>query len=218
MSLAVLLSRYPGVSENPCGLDKGKTNTRYLQIQHQENPNTNAHYNTNTNTKGKDKHKDKHKEEATMTTTLTGTIQLGVTDVTGERARGCALAGAPMDMTPHLHRLLTNAALETRPNRRYEGRIRSVVEERVFNRFKYTKENIEPLITFEDGWQWVPNTRARRVLTEAWGVETDGWIGRRMAVFLILVARTERASGRQVEKFEKHAEPVRDDREPGEEG
>jgi hypothetical protein len=151
-----------------------------------------------------------------------------VTEVTGERARGGALAGAMMDMRPHVHRLLTNPLLETLPNRRYEGRVRSVVEETVVNRFKYTKDptpdnpdrlvrlrTVEPLITFEDGVQWVPNERARKILVAGWGCETDRWIGRHMAVYLIIVARTDKASGRQVEHFEKTVELLR---EPGEDG
>ena len=113
-----------------------------------------------------------------------------------------------MDMTTFLHRALTNAELLTREGRRYEGRILRVSADEVFNKFKFTREELVPVISFEDGWDWIPNLSARQVLTHAWGAETDGWVSRRMAVYLVTVARTERGSGRQVEKLEKRAEPL----------
>lgn len=112
-------------------------------------------------------------------------------------------------MTRHLHHKLTNTELAKREGCRYEGRILSVEEHLVFNKFKYTQEEVVPLIAFEDGWEWVPNIGARRVLTEAWGAKTDFWIGRRMAVFLKTVVRIEKGSGgRGVDRQEKFAEPL----------
>jgi len=115
-----------------------------------------------------------------------------------------------MDMTEFLQRHLTNEVLLTREDARYEGRIARVERDRVFNKFKFTKEPA-PVIHFEDGWCWIPNIGARRTLTAAWGSETDDWIGRRMAVYLRVVLRTEQGSGRAVEKPEKQAEPLSDD-------
>jgi len=115
-------------------------------------------------------------------------------------------------MSPFLHHSLTNTVLLTREGWRYEGRILRVEAHRVFNQWKFTKEEIVPVISFDDGWQWIPNIGARRVLTEAWGSETDGWIGRRMAIYLHPVARTELVSGRLVERLEKRVEPLADGR------
>ena len=109
-----------------------------------------------------------------------------------------------MDMTPYLQRSLTNADLMARERWCYEGRILRVVPQQVFNRWKFTKDEIVPVISFEDGYQWIPNIGARRTLTEAWGPDTDLWTGRRLRVYLKAVERTETTSGRTVEKLEKH--------------
>jgi hypothetical protein len=88
----------------------------------------------------------------------------------------------------------------------YEGCVARVVPQQVFNRWKFTKDEIVPVISFEDGYQWIPNISARRTLTTAWGADTDRWIGRQMRIYLKPVARTEAVSGRSVEKLEKHVE------------
>jgi hypothetical protein len=111
-----------------------------------------------------------------------------------------------MDMTPYLQRSLTNADLEKREGLSYEGRIARVVPQQVFNRWKYTRDEMVPVISFEDGYQWIPNIGARRTLTAAWGADTDGWIGRRMRIYLKPIVRTEAVSGRAVEKWEKQVE------------
>lgn len=113
-------------------------------------------------------------------------------------------------MNDYIPKLLTNAELMKREGRRYEGRVLGVEGDRVFNQWRLKKEDV-PLIRFEDGWMWFPNIGARRVLTEAWGAETDGWIGRRMAIYLQSVVRTEKVSGRLVERLEKRVEPLPDD-------
>lgn len=113
-------------------------------------------------------------------------------------------------MNAFLKRLLTNSVLQSRPDCRYEGRIVGVVPQRVFNKWKLTKEEVVPVIGFEDGWEWIPNLGARRLLTEVWGADTDRWLGRRLAVYLRPVARTQQASGRVVEKLEKCVEPLPD--------
>ena len=115
-----------------------------------------------------------------------------------------------MDMNRFLQHRLTNTVLEGLPGRRYEGRVSAVVPERVFNRFKLTSQETVPQITFEDGWLWIPNIGARRGLTAAWGADTDEWIGRRMAVYLCIVARTDKPTGRQVERWEKRVEVLPD--------
>ena len=116
-----------------------------------------------------------------------------------------------MDMREFLHRKLTNSELQAREDMRYEGRIVRVEPHRVFNKFKFTTKEIVPVIFFEDGWEWIPNLSARRALIEAWGSETDDWIGRCMAICLRAVTRTEKESGRAVERMEKHVEPLPDD-------
>ena len=114
-------------------------------------------------------------------------------------------------MTAFLKRSLTNAVLQALPGLRYEGRIVGVVPQRVFNKWKLTKEEIVPVIGFHDGWEWIPNLGARRELTNAWGPDTDLWVGRRMAVYLRSVTRTQQHSGRLVEKPEKCVELLADD-------
>jgi hypothetical protein len=115
-----------------------------------------------------------------------------------------------MDMTRYLHRKLTNDELKTRDGWRYEGRILRVEEQRVFNKYKFTKEEIVPMISFEDGWEWIPNIGARNALTEALGADTDRWIGRRLRVYLKAVTRTEKISGRAKEQWEKQVEVLDD--------
>ena len=68
---------------------------------------------------------------------------------------------------------LTNEDLHGRADKRYEGRILRVEPQKVFNQWKYTKEEIVPVITFDDGLEWIPNIGARRALTQAWGPDTD---------------------------------------------
>ncbi len=116
-----------------------------------------------------------------------------------------------MDMTRYLHRKLTNTELKTRDGWRYEGRIVRVEEQRVFNQWKFTKEEIVPVISFEDGWEWIPNLGARKVLTGALGADTDRWIGRRLSIYLKAVTRTEKTSGRATEQWEKQVEVLDDD-------
>src|SRR2546428_5423823 len=114
-----------------------------------------------------------------------------------------------MEMKHHLHLKLTNDELETRPGRRYEGRVLRVVEAKVFNKFLYTREEIVVTITFEDGFDWIPNQTCFRVLAAAWGTESEDWVGRRVAVYLVIKARTK--NGKESEKLEKRAEPLADD-------
>lgn len=111
-------------------------------------------------------------------------------------------------MNAFLHKKLTNKDLEARAGQRYEGRVLRVEPQKVFNQWKFTREEIVPVIAFEDGLEWIPNIGARRTLIEAWGADTDRWTGRRMAIFLKPVARTEKVSGRAVERLEKQAEPL----------
>ena len=109
-------------------------------------------------------------------------------------------------MTPYLQRSLTNADLLAREGSSYEGTIVRVVPQRVFNKWRYTKDEIVPVISFDDGYQWIPNIGARRILTAGWGANTDDWTGRRLRIYLKTVERTEVKSGRAVEKLEKQVE------------
>jgi hypothetical protein len=120
-------------------------------------------------------------------------------------------------MRRFLHRQLTNDELKTREGMRYEGAIMRIEHQRVTNRWRYTRnendklvrqESDVPVIMFDDGWDWIPNLRARNVLTDTWGPDTDHWIGRRLAIYLRPAVRTEKASGRVEEKLEKFVEPL----------
>ena len=111
-----------------------------------------------------------------------------------------------MDMTPYLRRSLTNTDLLEREGMAYEGIVVRVVPQQVFNRFRFTRDEVVPIISFQSGHEWIPNVGARRKLTEAWGADTDRWIGRRMRIYLKSVARTEVGSGRVVEGWEKKVE------------
>jgi hypothetical protein len=113
-----------------------------------------------------------------------------------------------MDMTAFLHRKITNAVLLARHEWRYEGRITRVEVQQVFNQWKYTKDELVPVIMFEDGYEWIPNLGARNDLTKAWGADTDFWIGRYVAIYLKKQVRIDKKSGEAVEKLVKVAEPL----------
>lgn len=113
-------------------------------------------------------------------------------------------------MTKFLHRQVTNESL-SKSNRRYEGTILSVEADTVTNKWRWTttadgkvvpKTELVPRIKFTDGFEWIPNNGARRTLTEAWGPDTDQWIGLRLAIYLVLVSRGEK------EEPEKRCEPL----------
>ena len=117
-----------------------------------------------------------------------------------------------MDMTKYLRRHLTNTDLLEHGGV-YEGTIVAVEEQEVRNKWRYARDpetgktaprrEDVPVILFEDGWTWIPNITARRVLFEAWGADTDEWIGRRMRVWLETKMRKERTTGRDMEQYEK---------------
>jgi len=111
-------------------------------------------------------------------------------------------------MSRFLHNQLTNTELLKRQDCRYEGQIARVVEQLVFNKFKKVKEEPVPVIVFEDGWEWIPNLTARRGLVAAWGSETDEWIGRWVAIYLVPVKRVSKATGLERESLEKCAKPL----------
>jgi hypothetical protein len=113
-------------------------------------------------------------------------------------------------MTRFLRRSLTNADLLEREERSYEGRIERVVEQKVFNKWKFTKDERVPVIEFDNGWTWIPNQRALKVLMKSLGSSSSTWPGRRLRVFLKAVERTEAISGRGVEKLEKFVEVLDD--------
>lgn len=87
-----------------------------------------------------------------------------------------------VDMSRHLRRWLNDATLRRDFSGRYEGVIASVHEELIRNRFTAVKQ-VEPVITFDDGWRLIPNIGMRRALIEFYGANTDDWIGRRIVVF-----------------------------------
>jgi hypothetical protein len=119
-----------------------------------------------------------------------------------------------VEMAKFLRRSLTKDVLMALDGHRYVGRIERVVEQEVFNRFKFTKEERVPVIEFNDeyGTTWIPNRRSIRDLMAALGSNSDSWVGRRIAVYLKAVARTQAGSGRSVERLEKFVE-VFDDQE-----
>ncbi len=118
-------------------------------------------------------------------------------------------------MTRFLRKHLTNTDLLDRGGH-YEGTIVAVDEHEVRNRWRYARDpetgksaprrEDVPVILFEDGWTWIPNVSARRVLVAAWGVETDAWIGRRMRIWLERKLRKERTTGRDIEQYEKRVD------------
>src|SRR5688572_9308891 len=85
-------------------------------------------------------------------------------------------------MSRHLRRWLNDKALNEHFDGAYEGRIAGVGEEIIRNRFTGQKQ-LEPVITFEDGWRLLPNISQRRALIELFGAETNDWIGCELVVF-----------------------------------
>jgi transcription initiation factor TFIIIB Brf1 subunit/transcription initiation factor TFIIB len=107
-----------------------------------------------------------------------------------------------MDMTRHLHRWLNEKALREVFDDRYTGRVATVTEETIRNRYTFQKQ-LEPIITFEDGWRLVPNIGQRRALIEFFGAETENWIGESFTVFLARVERKSPETGQVRSVFEK---------------
>jgi hypothetical protein len=105
-----------------------------------------------------------------------------------------------MDMRRHLRRWLNDAALREMHDR-YEGRITSATEELIRNRFTAEKQ-LEPVISFDDGFRMIPNVGQRRQLIEFWGANTEDWIGRTLIVFRHRVERKD-ANGDTVERWQK---------------
>jgi hypothetical protein len=93
-----------------------------------------------------------------------------------------------MNIDRHLRRWLNDSTLTREFPSGYEGTIFEVVEERLHNRYRCTKE-LQPVIVFEDGWRLVPNISMRRALKEFFGSDTDEWIGRRVQVYRRLARR-----------------------------
>jgi len=106
-----------------------------------------------------------------------------------------------MDMTRHLRRWLNDKALSDLGDT-FEGRIATVTEEVIRNRFTSAKQ-IEPVITFEDGWRLLPNIGQRRALIEFFGPDSDDWIGQRLVVFRHYTQRTDTRTGLVREVWEK---------------
>jgi hypothetical protein len=104
-------------------------------------------------------------------------------------------------MTRHLRRWLNDAALR-KLGGTYEGIVQAVSEETIRNRFTLTKQ-IEPVISFDDGWRVVPNITMRRTLIELLGPDTDAWIGERLIVFRQRLEFHDPDTGRTRERWEK---------------
>jgi hypothetical protein len=115
-----------------------------------------------------------------------------------------------VDMTRFLRRSLTNQELLKLEDKSYEGFVSRVVEELVYNKWRFTNDELVPLIEFCDGWTWIPNQRCRMALMKELGPETDHWAGQHLRVYLKEVARAEPVSGRAVEKLEKFVEVLGD--------
>lgn len=108
-----------------------------------------------------------------------------------------------MDMTQFDCHALTNSVLTEKFDGRYEGTICAVEKDMVWNRY-LGKKVAAPIIHFADGWQWIPNVGGRRVLQAALGTESDRWVGRRVAVYLVNdVVKTDPATGAPVQTFKK---------------
>jgi hypothetical protein len=107
-----------------------------------------------------------------------------------------------MDMTRHLRRWLNDKVLREMGDT-YQGRIVSVTEEQIKNRFKKYEIQLEPVITFEDGWRLIPNITQRKGLIEMFGSETDDWIGCEVIVFRHRGQKTDSKTGLTKEITEK---------------
>ena len=77
----------------------------------------------------------------------------------------------------------------------YEGTTATVVLEKICNPFTGQRE-LQPVITFTDGYQMVPNFGMRQTVVDSYGAETDIWVDRRLRVFLRPMTR--RHSGDEV--------------------
>jgi hypothetical protein len=122
-------------------------------------------------------------------------------------------------MRRYLFRQLSREELLKREGHRFEGVIKDAQEQQVTNKWKYTPDEngklvrakeVVPVITFDDHdglqLQWIPNRRCRQRLTDALGYDTNGWIGRRVAVFLREAARENKQSGRGENALERFVE------------
>ena len=105
-------------------------------------------------------------------------------------------------MRKHLHRWLNDEALRELGDE-YEGKIASVTEEVIRNRFTAQRQ-LEPIIAFQDGWRLCPNITQRRALVEMFeSSNTDEWIGQRLIVFRHRISKVDPKTGVVKEKFEK---------------
>jgi hypothetical protein len=86
-------------------------------------------------------------------------------------------------MTKHIRRWLTNTRLREEFDGVYTGEIADVTLEIVHNKFRGRKVE-EPVLRFTDGVFWIPPQRARRVLVDLLGAESDRWVGCRICVRL----------------------------------
>src|SRR5262245_1700908 len=106
-----------------------------------------------------------------------------------------------MDMTRHLRRWLNDKVLREMGDT-YQGRIVSVTEEEIKNRYKGHQKQLEPVITFEDVWRLIPNITQRTSMIAMFGPETDDWIGCEVVVFRHRIPKVD-SEGVTREKFEK---------------
>lgn len=106
-----------------------------------------------------------------------------------------------MDMSRHLRRWLNDNALRELGDS-YDGVIASVTEETIRNRFTSQKQ-LEPVVTFEDGWRLLPNINQRRALIQFFGPDTTDWIGQRLVVYRHRIKRTDDKTGIERESWEK---------------
>jgi hypothetical protein len=88
-------------------------------------------------------------------------------------------------MARHLKPWLTLKALEEMGGE-YEGVIASVTEEPIRNRFT-AQRDYSPVVTFDAGHRLIPNKCILQKLIGWFGSESDGWVGRRVRVFLRLI-------------------------------
>ena len=106
-----------------------------------------------------------------------------------------------MDMTRHLRRWLNDKVLREMGDT-YQGRIVAVAEETIRNKFTAQRQ-LEPVITFEDGWRLLPNISQRRALIEMFGPETNDWIGCELVVYRHYIPKIDSKTGLTKDTYEK---------------
>jgi hypothetical protein len=113
-----------------------------------------------------------------------------------------------MDMGKTLPRQITNNELEQRGGS-YTGIVRGVAMERKWNKFTREKEE-QPVISFTDGYELIPNMGMRRDLIAELGCESDDWLGTQITVCQKWFTFIDKETGEEKERPERYISDCRD--------